>query len=102
MSVIDLSEAKQFLDVIHSADDAKIQMLLDGAEDEALQFMNRDQFGEEACSEELASEVVLPDSVKVGVLLLLQANYQAKPEDVERIREVAEIKLMPYRRCLGV
>jgi len=35
MSVITLSEAKAFLDVIHSSDDTKLQLLLDAAEDEA-------------------------------------------------------------------
>jgi len=41
MSIITLSHAKAFLDVIHSADDAKLQDLLDAAEDEAVQYMGR-------------------------------------------------------------
>ena len=39
MSLIPLDTAKSFLDVIHDWDDAKLQLLLDGAEDEACQFM---------------------------------------------------------------
>ncbi len=35
MSLIPLDTAKSFLDVIHDWDDAKLQLLLDGAEDEA-------------------------------------------------------------------
>ena len=41
MSMIPLDTAKSFLDVIHDWDDAKLQLLLDGAEDEACQFMWR-------------------------------------------------------------
>lgn len=103
MSVIDLQTAKQFLDVIHSADDAKLQMLLNGAEREALDFMNRDAFGVEDCSSEPSSEPeVMPDSVRIGVLLLLQAAYQATPDDATKLRTAAEVKLMPYRCYMGV
>lgn len=103
MSVIDLETAKQFLDVIHSADDAKLQMLLDGAEREALDFMNRSEFGAEECSSELPSEPeVMPGSVRLGVLLLLQAVYQATPDDAAKLRAAAEVKLMPYRCYMGV
>ncbi|MGL4711661.1 MAG: head-tail connector protein [Shewanella sp.] len=41
MSTITLEQAKQFLDVIHDEDDAKLQLLLNAAEDEACQFMGR-------------------------------------------------------------
>ncbi len=105
MSVIDLPTAKAFLDVIHNADDAKLQLLLDGAEDEALQFMNRTTFND-VCPCESSSEPVseerMPDSVKVGVLLLLQAVYDATPDDAEKLRRAAETKLFPYRCHLGV
>jgi hypothetical protein len=35
-------------------------------------------------------------------LLLLQANYQATPDEAEKLRKVAEIKLIPYRLEMGV
>ena len=100
MSQITLSEAKGFLDVIHSADDAKLQLLLDAAEDEARAFMNRDDLIE--WDSNVSSTDPIPGSIKIGVLLLLQANYQASPDDVEKLRKAAEIKLMPYRLDLGV
>lgn len=93
MSVISLADAKAFLDVIHSADDDKLQNLLDGAEDEAAKFMN-------ATSLEAWSE--LPMSIVVGVLFLLQANYQADVDDIPKLRAAAETKLMPYRDEMGV
>lgn len=110
MSLITLAEAKNFLNVIHSGDDSKIQMLLDGAEDEALQFMNRDSFdelcecdSESASSSEPSSEGgLMPASVKSVILFLLEAAYEGTPQDMENVRQVAETKLMPYRCRLGV
>ncbi len=100
---ITLDEAKDYLDVIHDADDSKLQMLLDAAHDEALQFMNREDFGDVCeCSSSSSSEPVMPASVRLGVLILLQAAYQATPDDAEQLRHVAEVKLMPYRCGLGV
>jgi len=106
MSLIQLETAKGFLDVIHDSDDDKLQMLLDGAEDEACQFMWRESLdGLCRCSdssESMSSEAVLPPSVVIGVMLLLQANYQAAPEEIATLRKAAEVKLMPYRCGLGV
>ena len=102
MSVIALPTAKSFLDVVHGADDAKLQDLLDGAEDEALRFMNRTHFAGECGAEPTAVPDSMPASVKVAVLLLLQATYQATPDDADKLRKAAEIKLMPYRCGMGV
>lgn len=100
MSVITLSEAKSYLDVIHSSDDSKLQLLLDAAEDEARVFMNRDDLVE--WDSNISSTDDIPPSIKIGVLLLLQANYQATPEEAMKLREVAEMKLNPYRIEMGV
>lgn len=94
MSIIDLETAKNYLEVIHSADDAKLQMLLDGAEDEAAQYMNRDL--EDMIIAD-SSEDRLPPSVVVGIMLLLQAVYHATPDDADKLRAAAEVKLAPYR-----
>ena len=93
MSVIALADAKSFLDVIHSSDDTKLQNLLESAEDEAAMFMNVASLDE---------WTELPYSVYIGVLLLLQANYQASPDDMAKLRMSAETKLMPYRVEMGV
>jgi len=115
MSVIDLAVAKSYLDVIHDDDDEKLQMLLDGAEDEALQFMDRKTFGgicpchevlpESPSSSDISSEsepVAMPPAVQVGVLVLLEAAYQAPPDYAEKLRKITELKLFPYRCQLGV
>ena len=93
MSVVSLVDAKKFLDVIHNSDDDKLQLLLDGAEDEAAQFLNADS---------LADWTELPFSIFIGVLMLLQSNYQASPDDIPKLRSAAETKLMPYRIEMGV
>ena len=93
MGTIHLSDAKSFLDVIHNSDDDKLQLLLDAAEDEAAQFMNVDS---------LSDWTELPFSVLIGTLMLLQANYQASPDDMPKLRAAAETKLMPYRVEMGV
>lgn len=78
MSVINLETAKQYLDVIHTADDDKLQRLLDAAEDEALRFLDVDSFADICC--ESSSEVVLPPSVESAVLVLLQANLSGQQQ----------------------
>lgn len=92
MSIITLETAKQYLDVIHNADDAKLQLLLDAAENEAAEFCNRD----------LDDWDDVPSSFVLGVMLLLQAAYQASPDDAAKLRQAAEVKLMPHRICMGV
>lgn len=93
MSVIALADAKAFLDVIHDSDDSKLQNLLDAAEDEAAMFLNVASLDE---------WTELPFSIYIGVMLLLQANYQAPPDDIPKLRMAAETKLMPYRVELGI
>lgn len=108
MSDLTLTEVKKYLDVIHNADDDKLRLLMEAAEDEALQFMDRDDLinWDGCCSEspvsEQPSEISMPGSVRLGILILIQAAYQASPQDQEQLRKVAETKLMPYRCRLGV
>lgn len=94
MTVIALESAKAFLDVIHDADDIKLQMLLDGAIDGAERFIGR-QLVEVAAAE---SNQLLPANIVVGVMLFLQADYQASPDDAVKLRAAAEVKLRPYRK----
>ncbi len=108
MSVIQLATAKAYLDVIHSADDAKLQLLLDGAEDEAVQFMGRGLLQPHPTAVIVDGVLVIapplevpPASVVLGVMLLLQAAYQATPDDAAKLRAAAEIKLHPFRIGLG-
>jgi hypothetical protein len=107
MAGLTIDDVKSYLDVIHSADDGKLQLLLDAVLDEARNFMDRDNLTDwsdtlpEDVSEPV-SEVAMPNSVKLGVLILVQAAYQSSPAEQAQLRDVAEIKLMPYRKRLGV
>lgn len=100
MSIITLDEAKSFLDVIHNGDDDKLQLLLEAAEDEAKQYLNRNNLEEWDSTNEGVD--LVPGSVLIGILLLLQSNYQSTPEEMEQLRKVAEMKLTPYRLEMGV
>lgn len=111
MSVIDLETAKTRLRVTHNEDDADIQQALDGAEQEALRFMNRTQlptlpqdWPDSVSSEALpSSEDPVAADVVEGVLLLVKASYEATtPDEIAGYRAAAEIKLHPYRVMLGV
>lgn len=107
MSLIDLQEAKDYLLVFHSANDARLQLLLDAAEDEALQFLDRENLTDWECvvddpQSDPVSEVLMPASVRLGIFTFLQAAYEASPSDQHELRKVGERLLMPYRRNLGV
>ena len=93
MSVISLDDAKSFLDVIHSYDDMKLQILLEAAEDESARIINVNSFDE---------WTQLPYSIYIAVLLLTQSNYEAPADEIMKYRSAAESKLMPYRVDMGV
>lgn len=87
---MDLETVKEYLNVIHSADDSKLELILEAAEDEALLFCNLEQFPSE-----------IPASIEMGILLLVQASYQAAPNEIDILRKAAEVKLMPHRVEIG-
>lgn len=97
--MVTLDEAKKYLDVLHDADDDKLQLLLDAAHDQARQFLGLDSFDQLAAS---SSDDQLPSAVQLGVLIYLQASYQASPQDAAELIRVAETTLMPYRQGWGV
>lgn len=115
MSQVTVEEVKSYFPLIHSADDALLQKLIDAAEDEACRFMNRtnlatlpleypaDSSSAGAYSEETpSSEDPIAPSVRMGVYLLVKANYRSDPADHAKYRAAAEVLLMPYRRAIGV
>lgn len=84
-----LDGLKAFLRVTHDEDDDALQILLDAAERDALEFAD-------------VSE--LPDSptVDVAVYMTARAMYDAtSPADAEKWRDVARMLLWPYREGLG-
>lgn len=111
MSEIDLEFVKARLHVVHDADDAMIQQLLDAAEDEAVRFLNRTYLptlpvdyptSEDEEDEPSSMDPVAPAVVE-AVCLLVMASYGAQTSaEMETLRNVAYAKMHPYRVGLGV
>lgn len=112
MSVVTLQQVKDYLRVTHDDDDAMLQRLLDGAEDEALQYLDLTDLPRSSSPRERDfdsdtypssdSDDIAP-SVRMGIYLLVQGMYEAtKPEELAVYRAAFEHKLMPYRDTLGV
>lgn len=110
MSVVLLADLKRHLRLTHDSDDLLLQQLLDGAEGEALAFMDRDSLPRigEACPDECDTARVenpvsdgddLEPSVRIAIFLLAQADYEA--QDMAALKAVAHGKLWPFRCRLG-
>lgn len=113
MSVVTIEQAKKYLRTTHNADDELIQSLIDEAEDECLQYLDRPslpRIGAE-CPDECDTAYVddpvsdgsdLPKSLRRGVLMIVQASYEAKDADeMMKMRKAAETCWAPYRCGLG-
>lgn len=100
MSLIDLELVKQDLRVTNDDDDTLIQVLLDAAEDEALQFLGTSELP--YVMTQYSSETIAP-SVYAAVFLLVRAKYdETNPEQIGHFRRAAETLLMPYRESIGL
>ena len=117
MSTVELAAIKRLLRVIHSADDVLLQELIDRAEDEALQILNRTQPPTlpldyppeyDSSSSEISEDVPSSDdpaaaSFQKAVCILVQADYEIPdPDKQAKMRANAETVLMPYRARVGV
>lgn len=113
MSTVKIESVRAFLRVTHDSDDGLLQELIDGAEDEALHFLDRDLLPRrnEAAIDECDSNQPEPVSdsddlapvVRQGILLIVQAGYEGvDAEEMQAVRRAAETKWMPYRNRLGV
>ena len=118
MSVTPLADIKLALRIIGSSDDVFLQRLTDSAEDEALRFLNRtelptlpmdnpgsyDSDGNAILSSEdiPTSEDPVAASIFTAIVCLVKADYEAGPDDAQKLRRAAETKLYPYRILIGV
>jgi hypothetical protein len=110
MSVVSLETVREFLVLTQISDDPKIQRLIDGAEDEAMRYMDRDtlprsgsdpQSSESSANPVSDSNAVAP-SVVTAICLLVQADYDQTGNDAILTKKIAFSKLMPYRQKMGV
>lgn len=114
MTVVTVAEYKAFDRVPHDSDDALILDLIEAAEAEALQYMDRQDLprtGEDEAPDECDTSVVIdvisegsnlaPD-VRKAIYYLVQSSYSAKDADeIGKLRNAALTILAPHRRRLG-
>ena len=112
MSVVTVAQVKLHLRVFQSLDDTLIQLLLDGAEDEAKQYLDREELPrrDDGCADCHSDSSLDPASdsddiaptVRIGIFLLVQALYEGtNPDDMIRLREAAMAMMRPYRCRMG-
>lgn len=116
MAFITLQDVKDTLRQTQSDDDDLLLRLINSAETEAKNFLNRTQLPtlpleypalssnfEPISSEEVPSseDPVAPD-VYQAVILLVQADYDGDPLQRETLRNAAFNLLQPYRIGLGM
>jgi hypothetical protein len=130
MSIVKVEQLKAWLRITHNSDDALLQDCIDGAEDEALVFMDRvdlprrGQMAVDECdsnttrpydsndftsqghyrpSEALSDSDDIAPSVRIAIYLLAQGSYEGKDaSEMQAVRDAAETKLFPFRNRLGV
>lgn len=113
MSVVTVAEFKAFARVIHTLDDVLILDLIEAAEAEALQYMDRQDLprrGEDIPPDECDTTLVIdaisegsdlaPD-VRLAICRLVQAAYEATVEEADKLRAAAMTSLAPHRHRLG-
>jgi len=90
-----LDDVKTSIRVIHSADDALLQRLINSASLEYIQFCNIE------VDSDATVEPIAEDAFQ-GLVLMVQADYSADPEKRESYRKAAETLWMPHRISMGV
>jgi Phage gp6-like head-tail connector protein len=109
-----LADIKQHLRVSHTADDARLTLLLRSATEEALRFMGlpalptQPDDGDGSSSSSSSSSTstsseddgVMPDVLN-AIVLLVRADYDGDPAKREDYQRGAEALLRPYRERLG-
>lgn len=115
MSEVTVAQAKAYIPVIHSSDDALLQTVIDGAEDEVKRFTDRSQLPTlpvddppeyDSNSDEIAEDVPsdgdpIAPSIRMAILLLVKAYYRADTAEIEKARAAAQQICWPYRARLG-
>lgn len=114
MSVVTVAQAKLLLRIIHTSDDALLQQLIDDAEDECRQFLDRDVLPREDadCPDDCDTAYVpdpvsdgadMANSLRRGILLIVQGAYEGKDADeMMKLRQAAAQVWQPFRCRLGV
>lgn len=113
MSVVSVSDVKKHLRQFLSFDDALIQLLIDGAEDEIKRYLDRDELPrrDDACPDCESDSTLDPasdsddlaPSVRMAVFCFVQAMYEGTdPDEQMKLREAGRMMCASYRCRMGV
>lgn len=113
MSLVTPTEVASYLNLTHNLDNDRLQVLIDGAEDEALVYLDRPSLprkgvtfaGEQSSNDAdpTSDSDDLAPTVRMAIYLLVQGMYEGKDAtEMAAVRRLAEVKLFPYRNNLGV
>lgn len=110
MSHIKLEEAKSFLNVYYTEKDAEIQLFIDAAEKDGLEFMNRCDYAglidEDSPPADSPGAAALFPNVKVALLMQVNDYWQNREPTVTgttvAFNPTAQNILYRYRLALGV
>lgn len=113
MSIVTVAQVKLHLRQFQDLDNTLIQMLIDGAEDEAKLYLGRDELPRRddpcaSCESDSSLEPAsdsddIAPTVRSGIFCLVQAIYEGtNPDDMEKLREAGRSMMRPYRCRMGV
>lgn len=113
MSVNLLAAVKAHLRLTHSDQDAYIQSLIDGAEDETKHYLGRDELPKrdapypdctsDGTDDPASDSDDIAPTVRTGIFMLVQALFDGvDAEQMEGIRAQAFALMRPYRANWGV
>lgn len=90
-----LTDVKDALRITHDSDDGMLERLILSATQEYVQFT-----GVETSSDD--EEIEVPEDVINGVILMVQADYDADPLDREKYRDAAKHLWGKHREDFGI
>lgn len=91
---VELQDVKAQLHVLHDADDALLERLIESAIREYARFINE---------EDDSSEFFVGEDAFNGIVMVIKADYwNFEPTKRAEMRRAAETLWMPYRTGLGV
>jgi hypothetical protein len=113
MSSVRVAQLRAYLRITHRLDDAVLQDAINGAEEEALAYMDREvlprrgEFAVDECDSNTPPPVSdsndLSPLARIGIYKVAQGLYEGKDAaEMEAIRESARRDWFPFRNRLGV
>ena len=98
-----LSDVKDALRITHTSDDTLLLRLIGSATREYIAFTNPTALPPDPAVDPAAQpDIFVPEDAFNGVVLMVQADYDADPLKRQLLRNAAEALWVPYRTSMGV